>query len=114
VPDAPDAPESRPARLIVSRTLPTDVAQRQVYVNLDGQRIATLLFGESVTRDIPPGRHQVRLNNTLVWKTLGFDAAPGEVVEYRFANRAGRFALPFLAVMGVAPLYLSVERIKSE
>jgi hypothetical protein len=31
-------------------------------------------------------------------------------VEYRLANSAGRFALPFLAVMGVAPLYLKIER----
>jgi hypothetical protein len=106
----PDSPAGQtPARLIVSRTLPIDVAQRQVYVNLDGERIATLLFGETVVRDIAPGPHQLRLNNTLVWKTLAFDAAPGEVVEFRFANRAGRLALPFLAVMGVAPLYLTVE-----
>ena len=100
-----------PARLIVSRTLPIDVAQRQVYVNLDGERIATLLFGETVAREIAPGPHELRLNNTLVWKTLTFDAAPGEVVEFHFANRAGRLALPFLAVMGVAPLYLTVERV---
>jgi len=102
-----------PARLVVSRTLSADVGQRQVYVSLDGEDIATLLVGQSVTRDIPPGAHRLRLNNTLVWKTLDFDAAPGEVIEYHFANRAGRFALPFLAVMGVAPLYLTVERTKS-
>lgn len=99
------------ADLVVSRTLPGDVGQRQVYVDLDGQRLATLLDGESVTRTIEPGRHKLRLNNTLLWKTVEFDAGPDDRVEYRFANRAGRFALPFLTVMGVAPLYLSVERV---
>ena len=101
-----------PARLVVARTLATDVAQRQVYVSLDDERIATLLFGERIEREIPPGPHRLRLNNTLVWKTLDFDAAPGELVEFHFANRPGRLALPFLAVMGVAPLYLTVERVQ--
>jgi hypothetical protein len=102
--------DGRTARLIVSRTLPIDVGQRQVYVSLDGDRIATLLFGESVTRDIAPGPHRITLNNTLVWKTLRFDAEPDARIEYVFANRAGRFTLGFLALMGVAPLFLTVER----
>jgi hypothetical protein len=102
-----------PARLVVARILPTDAAQRQVYVLLDGDRIATLLFGQRVEREITPGPHRLRLNNTLVRKTIDFEAAPGEVVEFRFANRPGRLALPFLAVMGVAPLYLTVERVSA-
>jgi hypothetical protein len=99
------------AHLIVARTLPTDVGQRQVYVVLDDEPIATLMFEQLVTRDITPGPHRLRLNNTLVWKTIDFEATSGETVEFHFANRAGRFVLPFLAVMGVAPLYLTVERV---
>ena len=97
------------ATLIVARTLDGDAGQRQVYVDLDGERIATLLAGESVTREVPTGEHQLRLDNTLVKKRYTFRATPGATIEYRFANTAGRFALPFLAVMGVAPLYLRVE-----
>ena len=102
---------AQPARLVVSRTLASDVGQRQVYVTLDGEDIATLLFGQSVTREIGPGPHRLKLNNTLVRKSVDFTAAPGEHVEFHLANRAGRFALPFLAVMGVAPLYLTVQRV---
>jgi hypothetical protein len=98
----------------VSRTLSGDVGQRQVYVDLDGRRIATLLVNEAVSHDLSPGPHRLRLNNTLVWKTVEFDAQPGERVEFRFANRAGRLALPFLAVMGVAPLYLVIERMAGD
>jgi hypothetical protein len=97
------------ATLVVARTLDGDAGQRQVYVDLDGERIATLLVGESVTRDIPAGEHQLKLDNTLVKKRYTFTATPGGRIEYRFANTTGRFALPFLAVMGVAPLYLRVE-----
>jgi hypothetical protein len=97
--------------LIVSRTLEGDCGQRQVYVDLDGVSLGNLLAGERFTKEITAGRHSLKLNNTLVWKTVEFAAADDEIVEYRFANKAGRFALPFLAVMGVAPLYLAVERV---
>jgi hypothetical protein len=88
-----------------------DAGQRQVYVDLDGERIATLLDRQSVSVEIAPGPHRVKLNNTLVSKTLEFTATAGETVHYHFANRPGRFGLPFLALMGVAPLFLSVERV---
>jgi hypothetical protein len=97
------------ARVTVARTLPSDIGQRQVYASLDGQPIATLLYGESVTRDVDPGEHRLRLNNTLVWKTLPFSLDPGDHLEFRFANRPGRWTLGFLSLIGVAPLFLSVE-----
>ena len=99
------------AQLIVSRTLEGDCGQRQVYVDLDGESLGNLLAGERFVKEITAGRHFLKLNNTLVWKTIKFEATAGETVEYKFANKAGRFALPFLAVMGVAPLYLTVERV---
>jgi hypothetical protein len=98
-------------QLIVSRTLDGDCGQRQVYVDLDGESLGNLLDGERFVKEITAGRHFLKLNNTLVWKTIEFEATDEETVEYRFANKAGRFALPFLAVMGVAPLYLKVERV---
>jgi hypothetical protein len=88
------------------------VRQRQVYASLDGEPLATMLFGESVTHEIGPGSHRLRLNNTLVWKTIEFDAGPGEHVEFRFANRPGRWTLGFLSLLGVAPLFLTVEQVR--
>jgi hypothetical protein len=102
--------EAAPARLVVSRTHEADVRQRQVYASLDGDRLATLLFGDVVEREITPGPHTLRLNNTLVWKTMHFEAAPGDRIEYVFANRPGRWTLGFLSLVGVAPLFLTVER----
>jgi hypothetical protein len=99
------------ATVTVTRNLPSDVGQRQIYVSLDGERVATLLFGQSVTREIAPGRHRIRANNTLVWKTLSFDVAPGEHVDFVLANRAGRGSFSALAIMGVGPLFLTFERV---
>ena len=98
------------ATLTVTRNLPTDIGQRQVYVTLDGKPFGTLLFGQAVTKEIDPGPHRIRANNTLVWKTLSFEAGPGEHVEFVLANRAGRFSLPALAIIGVGPLFLTFER----
>jgi hypothetical protein len=81
-----------------------------VIVSVDRGPRATLVFGESATFDVPPGEHALKANNTLVWKIVRFTAAPGEHVEFIIANRATRFTLGFLSLIGVAPLYLTIER----
>jgi hypothetical protein len=102
--------QSVQARVTVTRNLPADIQQRQVYVSLDGAPLATLVYGQSVTRPIPPGPHHIRAHNTLVWKTLEFDAQPGEDVQFVLANRPGRWLLSALALFGVGPLFLTFER----
>jgi hypothetical protein len=99
-----------PARLTVDRNLNIDIGQRQVILSLDGAPLATLLNTQSVTREIPPGRHRLRGYNTLVWKNVEFDAGPGEHVRFVTANRAGKWSLSFLALLGVGPLFLTLER----
>lgn len=102
--------DAAPARLTIARTSGTDIQQRQVIVSLGDTLKATLLFGESVTWEIPAGNHVLKSNNTLVWKKNTFTAAAGEHVHFMVANRASRFTLGFLALLGVAPLSLWVER----
>jgi hypothetical protein len=99
-----------PAELTIARTLDTDVRQRQVYVSLDGSPVATMVFGDIARREIDPGPHRLRFNNTLVWKTVHFDAHPGERIEFVYANRPGRWTLGLLSLLGVAPLFLTIER----
>ena len=102
--------ELAPARVTVHRTLPIDVGQRQVFLSLDGETWATLLFGQSATKEIAPGAHRVRAHNTLVWKTQTFDARAGEHIEFVIANRPGRWSFSALALIGVGPLFLTFER----
>jgi hypothetical protein len=98
------------AQVTVARTADSDVRQRQVIVSVDHGPKATLVFGEAVTFAVPPGEHRLKANNTLVWKSVPFTAAAGEHVEFVIANRATRFTLGFLSLLGVAPLYLTIER----
>ena len=100
-----------PARITVSRDAPNDVKVRQVVVSLDGAPLATLLYGESVTREIEPGPHWLRAHNTLVWKTLDFYVEPDEHARFRVINRPGFGTYTMLALLGTGPIYLTVERV---
>ena len=57
-------------RITVARTSEQDVRIRQLVVSIDGKNAGTLLFGESITQDVEPGPHRLRVHNTLVWKTV--------------------------------------------
>lgn len=96
----------------MERTSPADVQVRQVVLSLDGQPLATLLFGERVTRPIAAGHHRLRAHNTLVWKTVEFDIAPGEHVAYVTVNRAGFGSMALVALLGVGPLYVTLDRVE--
>jgi hypothetical protein len=96
-------------RVTLRRDDPADVQQRQVVARIDAGAEATLMFGDRVTLEIPAGAHELRANNTLVWKKVPFTAAPGEHVEFQLVNRAGKLAMTMLGILGVAPLRLTIE-----
>jgi hypothetical protein len=98
------------AKVTVTRKDPRDIQDRQVVVSLDGESLATLLYGKEVTREVPAGRHRLRAHNTLFWKTIDIDLAPGEHARFRAINRAGRGTFSMLGLLGVGPLFLTFER----
>jgi len=98
------------SRVVLTRRAPNDVKQRQVFVSLDGQTIATLMFGDSVAVDVPPGSHYLRAHNTLVWKTIPLELKPGEEVRFTVINRPGFASYVMLSLLGTGPIYLTFER----
>ena len=98
------------ARITVSRDHAADVRQRQIVVRVDNGPKATLLFGQSFTLEVRPGTHRLRAHNTLFWKTITFHVEAGEHLEFVVINRGGAATLAFLALIGAAPLYLTIER----
>ena len=101
--------------VIISRTDPRDVGQRQIYVRIDDGPTYTLLFGETVSESLPPGIHRLRANNTLFWKSVSFTIEVNEQhddVEFSVINAGGAFATGMIAILGVAPLSLLIERGK--
>ena len=106
----PDAATDLRSLVTLARDHAADAQQRQVLVRIDTGPTSALLFGDRITVEVTPGGHTLRANNTLFWKRMPFTIEPGEHVEFMLVNKAGRLTLGFLAVMGVAPLYLDIVR----
>lgn len=102
--------DSRPAQLTVTRKADDDLQDRQVYLRLDGEEWATIYYGQTITREIPPGRHALKADNTLFRKTVEFDARPGEHVRFRCINRPHWTLMLFMAVLGAAIVTVVLER----
>lgn len=103
--------EAFPATVTVTRTSEDDFASRQLIVWIDGDRVATLLWGDSITRDLEPGPHRVRVSNTLVWKTVDFTLAHGQQAYFEAINRTGWGTITMMLLLGVAPLYVTLRRM---
>jgi hypothetical protein len=99
-----------PAMLTVRRTANNDVQDRQVYLSLDGEDWATIRYGQDVSREVAPGRHRLKANNTLVRKTVEFDIKPGEHVRYQCINKAHWSVMIFMAFLGAAVLTVDLVR----
>ncbi len=106
-----EAPQG-PAMLTVRRTAKDDVQDRQVYLTLDGEDWGTIFYGKEITREIAPGRHTLKANNTLVRKSVVFDVKPGEHVRYQCINKAHWTAMMFMAFLGAAFLTVKLVREK--
>jgi hypothetical protein len=97
-------------RITVNRTSEEDVRIRQLVVSIDGKPAGTLLFGESLTRELEPGPHRLRVHNTLVWRTLDIEIHAGEHVHFSAINRAGFGTYSMVGLLGAGPLYVSLRR----
>lgn len=100
-----------PTSVTITRTAGDDCQTRQLIVSIDGRDVATLLYGDTVRCDLEPGRHSLRVHNTLVWKTLEFTLGPGEQAFFEAVNRASLSTYLVVALLGVGPLYVRVRRM---
>ena len=101
-----------PARLVITRDHPQDIQDRPVYLWIDGEKWdGVLKYGTTFTRDLAPGSHQVRANNTLFSHTVEFEAKAGETVRYRCENGLTGGGMIMVLMMGVA--YLRVRLIRT-
>ena len=97
-------------RITVARTSEEDVRIRQLVVSIDGQNAGTLLFGESVTQEVEPGPHRLRVHNTLVWKTVDIELEAGEHARFTAVNKAGFGTYSMVGFLGAGPLYVGLRR----
>lgn len=97
------------SRLTFSRTHPSDCRQRQVFARLDDVPQVVLAYGDAVTVNVEPGRHRLRVHNTLFWKTIEFAVEPGEHLECVVINSERWWTAGMAGLLGAAPIFLSVK-----
>lgn len=100
-----------PTSVTITRTSERDFKSRQLVISVDGRHRATLMWGESVTWELEPGPHHLRVHNTLVWKTVNFALGPGEQAFFEAINHAGPGTYLMLMTLGAGPLYVTVRRM---
>ena len=105
-------PVALPASLTVTRTSPDDAGHRQVFVSIDGDDWVTLLHGQTATRDVAPGRHVLKADNTLMKRSLEVDVAAGEQATFSVVNRPGPGMWLFM-LLGSPLLKLSLTRMNT-
>ena len=101
---------AEPARITIRRQSPQDAGYREIFVSVDGERVAILEFGETYSAEIKPGPHRLRAHNTLFWKTHQIVLRPGEHAKFSAINRTGTVSFGLLFMLGAFPLYLTFER----
>ena len=103
---------SENVRLVITRDHPQDVQDRPVYVWVDGEKWdGVLRYGRTFTCDLPAGRHQLKVHNTLFGHTVEFDAEPGETVRFRCENGLTPGGMVMVLMLGVA--YLKVRLVRT-
>lgn len=109
-----DLKTSWTATITVCRQAPDDIGYREVFLSLDGAPIGMLSYGDTLTREIPPGAHRLRAHNTLFARTLDFTIGVGDHASFAASNRAGRGTYSvwafWLGFLGAGPIYITLER----
>ena len=100
-----------PTSLTITRTSEEDFKSRQLVASVDGIAVGTLLWGDTITCELPPGPHRLRVHNTLVWKTMELRLEPGEQVFVEAVNRTGPGTLVMTLLFGIGPLYVRLTRM---
>jgi hypothetical protein len=97
--------------LTVTRDTPDDVQDRWVRLWVDGTFWEILRYGQSLSIDLPAGRHHLKAHNTLSGDTLDFDVRPGAHVRVRCHNAIGSGGFLSILMIGVAAIRVRLELV---
>lgn len=100
-------------RLTVFRNSPDDTQTRQIKIYLDGRNQGELMFGDSMTLDVAPGAHVVRVDNTWNHRDLTIEVGPGDDLHFLTKSSAGKFVWFLLGFFGAGPMRVSIEPLPS-
>ena len=98
------------AKISVSRTSPKDIKIRGLEVLLDNKTIKDLQFGETFEHEVTPGKHTLKVNNTLYNKSVDFDVQAGQTAKFNAGNYVSGLGGVAFVVVGMGPYKVFLER----
>lgn len=99
---------------MVTRNSPQDIKVRDLLVFLDEKEIANLQYKEEIELQVPLGRHTLKATNTLSTKVEDFEASTGEIIRFAVRNRFKGFLALIMMMLGFAPYYVELERVRHQ
>jgi hypothetical protein len=111
-PDEPAPPPTavRRAQICVARGGVDTFHDRTIQVFVDDEEWGRLRYDGSVTREVAPGRHRVRVFNSLFSSALDVDVRPGEHVRFTCGNGFPRVGYLLMFIFHVTYLRVRLER----
>ena len=100
----------RTATISITRDTPDDIQDRWIRITIDDQPEEILRYGETLTRDVAPGRHRIKAHNTLSRDTIEIDAQPGEDIRIACHNAIARGSILMLMTTGFA--FITVKLVR--
>ena len=104
-------PGPQKATLSITRDTDDDVQDRWIRVWLDGTFWDILRYGKTLSTEVDPGHHTIKVSNTLTRDTLEFDARPGDSIKLRCHNSISKGGFLSILMIGVAPIKVRLERV---
>jgi hypothetical protein len=101
---------TKEAQLTISRYEGDIFADRQIYIFVDDEPWGKVRYGDSITRELTPGRHKVRAFNTLFSRTIELDLRPAEHARVRCGNGFPRAGWLLMMWLHVTYLLVRLER----
>lgn len=102
--------ESKVARVSVSRTSSKDIKIRGLEVLIDGKAVADLKFGDTFEHEVSPGKHTLKVNNTLYNKSIDFDVQAGQTAKFNAGNFVSGLGGVAFLVVGMGPYKVFLEK----
>lgn len=101
------------AQVTIVRNSSEDTQTRQIIVYLDGQNQGELMYGDSITLNVPPGAHVLRVDNTWNRKEVPLEVHAGDKLQFLTRSSAGKFVWFLLGFLGAGPMHVSIEPLPS-
>jgi hypothetical protein len=101
--------EPSPATLEIGRDTADDVQDRWVRVYIDDHPAEILRYGETLRREVRPGKHRIKAHNTLSKDAIDVEVAPGQTLRIRCHNHFARGGILMMLTIGFAFIRLRLE-----